>query len=129
MIKVVICGSYHTDSEGLKRIFRELESHGCRILSPISLDFTSTSEAVVKTAHEDELSIDELEKFHLRALRDADIVWLHTPSGHVGVSGSFELGFATALNIPVFSTEGPRDEMLQTRVTVVDSVFSALDQL
>lgn len=113
----------------MARIFRELESHSCRILSPISLEFTDSTEAAVKTAAEQMLSVGELESFHLRAIHDADFIWLHVPLGHVGISGSYELGYAGALGKPVFCKEKPYDAMLQTRVTVVSSVFEVLERL
>jgi nucleoside 2-deoxyribosyltransferase len=127
--KVVLCGSYHRRPDFLRRIFRELETTGCRVLSPISLDFTDHSQPVVRTGTEYDLSINDLERFHLRALRDADFVWLHAPEGHVGISAAYELGYASALNKPVFSFISPADEMLATRVLVVRSVFEALEQL
>ncbi len=129
MIKVVISGSYHKDSEGLARSFRELETTGCRILSPLSLNFTNLDTAVVKSSQETDFSTAELEKFHLRAIRDADFIWLHAPAGYVGTSGSFELGYATALGKPVFSNFKLEDAMLQTQVRCVVSVFEALEQL
>ena len=127
--KVVLCGSYHRRPDYLRRIFRELEATGCRVLSPISLSFTDTSEPVVRTSSEYDLSISDLERFHLRALRDADFVWLHAPDGHVGVSAAYELGYASALQKPVFCFTAPADEMLATRVQIVCSVFEALESL
>ncbi len=126
MLRVVICGSYHRDNAGLKLIFRELESHNCRILSPISLEFEDINTPIVKTIAEQNLSIRDLELFHLRAIADADFIWLHAPLGHVGISASYELGYANALGKTVFCKEIPRDEMLQAVVTTVDSVFGAL---
>ncbi len=125
--RAVICGTFHHDLYGLRRLFRELEATGCRVLSPIDVDFTNTASAVVQTEAETDLTIDELERFHLRALRDADFIWLHAPEGHVGISASYELGFAGALHKPVFSFSNPADEMLATRVSVVGSVFAALE--
>ena len=129
MIKVVICGSYHRDSEGLKRLFRELETNGCRILSPISIEFENINTSVVKNKNELDLTINELELFHLRAISDADMIWLHSPLGHVGISTSFELGYSQALGKLVFTKEQPHDEMLQTRVRLVNSVFEAIEYL
>lgn len=129
MKRVVICGSYHREPKILARIFRELEATGCRILSPISLDFSNILEPVVTTSQEYDLTINELERFHLRALRDADFVWLHCPHGHIGLSGAYELGYANALKKPIFCHELPHDEMLQTRVYKVTSVFEALEAL
>jgi len=125
----VICGSYHRKPEMLRRIFRELEMTGCRILSPISLNFLNLASPVVTTVDEFDLNIYELEKFHLRTMREADFIWLHAPEGHVGISSAYELGYANALKKPVFCLDQPSDEMLQTRVVYVGSVFEALESL
>src|SRR2546430_4659188 len=127
--KVVLCGSYHLRIDVLRRIFRELETTGCRILSPFSLDFTDTAAAVVRTPNDYDLDIADLERYHLRALRDADFVWLHAPDGHVGVSAAYELGYANALQKPVFCLGALADEMLATRVQMVGSVFEALETI
>lgn len=126
---VVICGSFHRDPAALKRLFRELEITGCRVLSPLSLDFQDISQAVVRAKHENDFTIDELERWHLRAMQSADFVMLHAPTGQVGVSGAYELGYARALGKPVFSQQSLADEMLASRVTIVQSVFEALEQL
>jgi nucleoside 2-deoxyribosyltransferase len=127
--RVVLSGSYHRKPEVLRRIFRELEATGCRILSPLTLDFTDTSLAFVTTDNETDLQSADIERFHLRAIRDADFVMLHAPDGHTGLSASYEMGFASALGKPVFTLEKPQDEMLAARVIVVSSVFEVLDQL
>jgi hypothetical protein len=125
----VIRGTYHQNMSGLKRIFKELELTGCRILSPISINFRDTSIAVVRADHESEFNIDELERFHLRAIKSADFVILHAPNGHIGVSGSFEIGYANAIGKSVFALNNLQDEMLASRVLVVGSVFEIVDQL
>lgn len=125
--RVVLCGSYHRRPDLLQRIFRELEATGCRVLSPLSIDFVDTDEPIVRAKTEEDFTIDDLERFHLRAMRDADAIWLHAPEGHVGISASFELGYAHALGKPVFTLTAPTDEMLTTRVRVVASVFEALE--
>jgi len=127
-LKVVICGSYHRDPNGLKRIFRELEANGCRILSPLSLDFDN-SEYVVRSKSEQEFTALELEKYHLRAIEEADFLWLHAPSGYIGISTSFKLGYSLAINKPIFSYIVPNDEMLKGYIQVAGSVFEAVDTI
>jgi nucleoside 2-deoxyribosyltransferase len=124
--RVVICGSYHRDMQGLNRLFREIEQTGCRILSPLSLSF-DTSDAVVRSKHETDFSAAELEKYHLRAISESDIVWLHLPDGYVGVSCSFEIGYALALGKPIFCFNIPTETMLINYITIVDSVFESLE--
>lgn len=125
--KVVICGSFRKDPEGLARLFRELETNGCRILSPLTLDFTDSTSEFVTAQNDASYSIHELERYHLRAIREADFVMLHAPEGYVGISASFELGYANALAIPVFSKLELADHMLQTQVKSCGSVFEILE--
>ncbi len=127
--RVVLCGSFHRKPEVLRRLFQELETTGCRILSPITLEFTDSAREFVATSSEADLSNADIERFHLRAIRDADFIMLHAPDGHVGLSASYEMGFASALGKPVFTLEAPADQMLATRTHTVASVFEVLDQL
>lgn len=127
--KVVICGSFRRDTVGLTRLFRELETNGCRELSPLTLDFTDTESEFVTAKHDEGFSITELERFHLRAIREADFVMVYAPEGYIGTSASFELGYATALSIPVFSKTLPSDTMLQTQLSVTGSVFEIVDAI
>lgn len=125
--RVVIVGSFHRQLERLARAFRELEACGCRVLSPISIDFSSHTESFVRTPTEYRLSDTEIEKFHLRAILSADFIWLHSPDGYVGTGGAFEIGYADAAGIPAFCTVMPDDPIIGPRVHVISSVFEALE--
>jgi nucleoside 2-deoxyribosyltransferase len=127
--KVVICGSFRKDPAGIRRLFRELETNGCRILSPLTLDFTDTSSEFVTAQNDATYSVQELERFHLRTIKEADFVMLHAPEGYIGTSASFELGYATALGIPVYSKVLPADAMLQTQLKTASSVFEILETI
>lgn len=127
MKKVVICGSFHRDIKKLHSLFNELEAAGCRILSPLSLDFEDLTNDFVIAKSESGLSTLEIEKFHLRAIDEADFVWLHAPDGYVGISASFEIGYAIAKNKKVFCFEPPTEEIITNYITVKHSVFSALE--
>lgn len=125
----MLSGSYHRAPDALARLFRELETNGCRILSPITLDFVDASDQTVRIKNEASLTARELELFHLRAIAESDFVLLHAPGGYVGTSASFELGYASALGIPCYSYESPSDEMLASQVRLASSVFEILELL
>lgn len=127
MKKAVICGTFHRDVAGLRRLIRELETCGVAVLSPLSTEFVSLQPAVVRTATDETLDAATLETMHLRAIREADFIWLHAPNGYVGVSGSFEIGYVVAKKIPIFSFVPLQDVMLHNYVKTVGSVFAALD--
>lgn len=126
MVKAVICGSFRQDHQGLRRLLDQLEVCGVRVLAPLSIDFFDTASEVVRTQTDEDMDIAMLETLHLRAIREADFVWLHAPGDYIGLSGSFEVGYCKAKRIPVFSYDLPVDEMLQSQVTQVDSIYCAL---
>ncbi|HSX05848.1 MAG TPA: hypothetical protein VLF69_05235, partial [Candidatus Saccharimonadales bacterium] len=98
-------------------------------LYPISIDFLDATLPVVRTPNDQDLTLYDLELLELRAIRDADFIVLHAPDGYVGLSGAFEMGYATAYRKPVFSTNCPRDEMLACQTTVIGSLSETLDLL
>lgn len=124
---VVISGSYHQNPSGLRQLFDELDET-CRILSPISVDFTDTSVDVVRAPQEANLTHLELQRFHLRAIRSAGFLALHAPLGYLGDGGKHEVGYAHALHIPIFSLERPTDEVAAMCVRIARSVPEMLEQ-
>ena len=128
-LKVTICGSFKRAPHELSDLFLELEATGCRVLSPLSLQFSNNDEGFPKLQSESELTVVEIEKFHLRAIAESDFIWLHAPNGYIGVSGAFELGYAYARHIPTFSSNPPTDTTMREFVRVVPSVFKAIQLL
>jgi nucleoside 2-deoxyribosyltransferase len=102
---------------------------GCQILSPHRLDFLDVSAEFVVEKHEFDLSVKEIQNHHLLAIRQADFLWLHLPNGYVGTSTSFEIGYALASKIPMFSNTTPNDETLSHFVTIVPSAYIAIERI
>ncbi len=121
--KVVVSGSFRKNIVSLKEQYHELIETNCQVLSPRSIDFNSQS--FVRSQGELDLSIKSIQDNHLASLKEADFVWLHCPDGYVGSSGAFEIGFARALQIPIFGKDSPADEMLKEYVTICSSVYEA----
>lgn len=125
--RAVLSGSYSRDHTGLTRAYDELIATGCQLLSPHSIDFDR--DVFSRTAAEQTLSPRELENYHLLCIRQADMIWLHAPEGYIGTSTAFEIGYALALQKPIFSRTMPTDIMLRQYVQIVPSVFAAQQQL
>lgn len=128
-IRATLSGSFHRDTEGMNRSYRELIRNQCQVLSPRRLDFINPSALFVK--HRVEESDDEMtiEKHHLQAIEQSDFLWIHAPEGYIGVSTALEIGFAYAHRIPIFAQELPDDVTLKHFIRKVPSVFSAIEQL
>lgn len=129
MPQVVLCGSFRRDPEALRREYAALKSVGCRVLSPRDVDFVASLGNFVLASHELEREPAEIEQEHLEAIRAADFVWLHAPSGYVGVSGAMEIGFARSVGIPVFGSVPPSDMTIRAQTTTVESPEVVVDSL
>jgi NTP pyrophosphatase (non-canonical NTP hydrolase)/nucleoside 2-deoxyribosyltransferase len=117
-LRVVLCGSFRRDPDGLASTFATLQSH-FHVLSPHGLNFVDSSAEFVRLPREVGQRADTIEARHLEAMTTADFVWLHAPGGYVGTSAAMELGHAAALGIPVFGTVPPSDEVLASLVHLV----------
>ena len=119
VLTVTVCGSFRRDPEALRYVCQELAAEGCFRLSPADLDFVAVDRGFVLAEHERSRQPHEVEAEHLRAMRRADFVWLHSPDGYVGASAAMELGFAHAVGIPVYGRSAPRDPAFHALVQVV----------
>ena len=126
--KVVICGSYHRNPDSLTLLIEELHQTGCQILSPFTHSFTNTTDAFVRSDTDAGFSDYEIERFHLRAIKQSDFVWLYDPDGYIGLSGAFELGFAHSLGKTIFAFEQPSEQYLASITKQVPSVYGAIKQ-
>lgn len=113
---VTLIGSYRKERSQFEKIYYEL-SETFTIICPKGIDFVDHNASFVKLPHEVGQSIKTIEEGVLDAIRQSDFVWLFAPSGYVGVSASFEMGFAHSLGIPLFTDSELEDEMLATMIT------------
>jgi nucleoside 2-deoxyribosyltransferase len=125
--KVVIAGTFRRSSRTLKQQYYELIETNCQVLSPRSLDFDAAE--FVRAKSESRLDTRAIEDNHLASIEEADFLWLHAPDGYVGLSGAFEIGYAQANNIPVFSKSRVTDGTIGNYVTVCGSVYEAKCQV
>jgi NTP pyrophosphatase (non-canonical NTP hydrolase) len=123
---VALCGSFHRDHARLKCEYEALVDAGCRVLSPMDIDWIAERDGFVLAEQELDEEPRSIEQAHLQAMRAADFVWLHAPEGYVGRSASMELGYAHALGLRVFARTLPDDVTLAGLVRRVDSVEAAM---
>lgn len=123
---VVICGSFHREPENLATLIDELEQTNCQVISPFTTTFSDRNAPFVRSKNDEGFSNIEIERFHLRAIKEADFIWLFAPQGYVGASASFEIGYAHALQKQIFSHTVPNEEYVRAIVTTVPSVYAAI---
>lgn len=123
ILRVVLGGSYRKDRAALERAYHELATNGCQILSPHRMAFDD--EVFTRDDAETDLTVRQIEEHHLLALKQSHFMWLHAPAGYVGVSAAFEIGYARAIGVPVFSRDVMPDPLLAEYVQTVASVYDA----
>jgi len=129
VVRCVLSGSFRRDFDNLERDYRELVATGCQVLSPHRLQLVDSTARFVKDMAEAELSDAEIERHHLIALSQADFVWLHCPGGHIGPSAALEIGYALAQRKPIFAKTIAEEVVFRSYITIVPSVFMALEAL
>jgi nucleoside 2-deoxyribosyltransferase len=125
-VRAVLSGSFHKDREGLQRAYDELVTCGCQVLSPHRLDFDGEEIIFVRDRAEQETPAEILERHHLLSIKQADFLWVHAPDGRVGVSTAFEIGYALANGIPIFSNGVLDEPNVQPFIRTAKSVYAAL---
>ena len=129
IVRCVLSGTYHKDREGLMSTYNELVAYGCQVISPHRLDFEAEETIFVRDIAEHNISEEAIENHHLLCIKQSDFVWVHAPNGYVGLSAAFEIGFAVAHNIPVFSYTELSESIFRPFVRVVPSVFRGIESL
>lgn len=122
--KVAVSGTFHRDPEGLANLVLQLQRIGCQVLSPRSEYAVSADKNFVRFAGEESFDPTQIERWHLHAILHADALWLHCPAGYIGIATAMEIGFAVALNKPVFTLRRPNDEQIAGFVETLPDVFA-----
>ena len=129
IIRCVLSGSFHKNREDLQSIYNELVTCGCQVLSPHRLDFYETNTLFVRDTAEVDLTEEVIENHHLTAIKQSDFLWLHAPDGYIGLSTAFEIGYAVANKIPIFSAVEIDELVFKPFVKISVSVYKALEFL
>jgi nucleoside 2-deoxyribosyltransferase len=131
VIRCVLSGSFHKDRPKLLSIYDELITCGCQVLSPHRLDFNSNFENTlfVRDSAEEDLSEEVIEKHHLTSIKQSDFLWVYAPEGYIGLSTAFEVGYAIANNVPVFSDTKINESVFSSFIHITTSVYKCLEYL
>ena len=121
-MKVVLCGSRRFTDE-IRQAEKKLKKAGHLVLAPI----------LNKNRGIDKLDSDlkryaflGLTHHHFEFIRKADICFIYNKNGYMGNSGTMELGFAVACNIPIYALEEDKEE--PCRNVLFDFVTGTVDK-
>lgn len=125
-INATVSGSFHRHIFAITESVNDLRERDVNVLSPKDPRVVDYIGDFLFVASDRVRSIKLVQDRHNEAIKRSDFLWLVNPDGYVGPSASMELGIATALGTPVFSTHAPTDTTLRKYVELVPSAEECL---
>lgn len=133
--KVCISSSFR-NWEKVKKLKKELEEEGFEVYTPIPADFRKDGEPSQFKEEIEEMGkeklMEEAKKViypFFEKLGNSDLNYVIAKDGYVGKSVSAEIGYAYALDIPIFSSEPIEDVGIAVLVDEVVPETELLEKL
>jgi len=122
-MKIVLCGSRRFFDE-IREAGRKLREQGHIVFEP----FLNTNKEIVNLPQDlKKYAFCGLTHHHLDFIRKADICFIFNKGGYMGNSTTLELGFATALGLPIYAlSENDEDE---SRKILLNFIVKDVDEL
>ncbi len=121
-VRTTVSGSFHRHMDVISEDVRDFQRRGVDVLSPADPRVVDDFGEFLFVASDTRRSIRGIQNRHLAAIAESSFLWLVCPDGYVGTSAAFEVGFAAAAEIPIFSVTPPSDLTLRQYVQVVSDV-------
>ncbi len=126
MMRAAVSGSFHRHMGAIYDAVGGLRELGVDVLSPSDPRVVDHAGEFLFVASDKLRSVRLVQDRHFEAIRAADLLWLVSPDGYVGLSAAAEIGFAYACSVPIYSTALPTDITLQNYVEKVSGVGEAV---
>ena len=125
-IMVTVSGSFHRHMQEIQEAVDTLKDHGATVLSPSEPRVVDNFGDFLFVASDLRRSIRGVQNRHLSAIRHSSFVWLECQGGYIGSSAAFEVGYAMAVRVPVYSSVPPNDLTMRQYVQVMSGPLEAL---
>jgi nucleoside 2-deoxyribosyltransferase len=117
-MKCVVSGSFRKFYDAIAGLVEDFEKCGIEVLSPSKSKIVKSQEEFVILESDKTDDIEILERNHLNAIKEADFLYIYNPEGYMGESTIMELGWALAMDKPVYSLEKSKDLALAKFIKV-----------
>lgn len=121
IMQCTISGSFRKFYQEICRAYDIFEKNGICVLSPRRSKVINPKDEFVRLESDQDLPAKAIEDRHLEAIAKSDFLYLVSPDGYLGKSASFEVGYAQASKVPVYSSERLDDFLLREYVIGVYS--------
>src|SRR4029077_2775375 len=105
----------------------ELASLSIRVLSPADPRIVAAQGEFLFVASDPIRSVRLVQDRHLESIRAANFLWLVCPDGYVGQSAAMEIGYASAVGVPIFAAQLPSDLTLRQYVKLAPCLKAAVN--
>lgn len=126
--KVVISGSFKKYYSEIVSCIEEFEKHNWLVLSPKNSKIINPESDFIILESDSNQSIKQIEDKHLDAIRDADILYVVNPEGYIGVSASFEIGWALSCGTHVFLKYKPAESIFEQYCKIIETPIKAIEK-
>lgn len=128
-LKCVVSGSFSKFKPEIDRAIDEFTDLKVIILAPNkgwllippTRNYSKEKNSFRPLPSERGMDIKQIEDGFLSAIKDSDFVYVINPDGYIGNVVSFELGFAMALDIPIYS-QFPISSLLDANPEWIDRI-------
>jgi len=112
-MKTTISGSFRKHLKEITQVIEEFEKYEVKVLSPAHTSPKNPGDEFVLFDGETTEDPKELEELHLKGIKNSDFLYVVNPGGYIGNSATMEIGYALALNIPIYALEEPEEFILK----------------
>src|ERR1700677_130760 len=126
MLTATVSGSFRRHMEAITAAVHELAELSVHVLSPADPRIVAQQGEFLFVASDPVRSVRLVQDRHLESIRAANFLWLVCPDGYVGQSASMEVGFAAAVEVPIFATHTPSDLTLRQYVEIVPGLATVV---
>lgn len=114
MKTVVICGSSRFSLE-MEEFAKKLKDFGVVVFCPYLYRKSSGNWGIISD-YDKQLVVAGLTHDHFYKIRMADIVYIFNKDGYVGISTNLEIGYAAALNKPIYAFSRSDNELCRKTI-------------
>ena len=125
-IQVTVSGSYNKYLDEVRQVINEFAQHRANILSPTSGYEDDNKDGFSTLAGDPSTVPSVTEARHLDAISRSDLLWLIAPDGVTGFATTLEIGYAYALNTPIFTSDTMKEPILRQYVQKVKNPKDAI---
>lgn len=126
--RVSVSGSFRTSLVAVTEAVDAFSGLGCEVLSPQDPTIVERAGPSVFLASDEWRIMRMVEDKHLAAIAQSSFLWVACTDGYIGPSTAFEIGYARALGVPVYSSVSADNALMRGLLRKVrgyrDAVFN-----